>query len=236
MKLELIVAIVVLGLAPAGVAGAKPSWATTNDNSCKGSGCHSELLSDPDRMDVIDADELVDLGTQLDGKQRGPLNTFWVDPGTTVTLSMEVLDGSDKFAVQLKRLEKPGQENDLSNFLIWMEDNLGGNVWTRQEVANPPYFTKDNGNNGGLPPEDAGVFTFDLLVNADTPPDFYDLEFAVAGKEGGLWYEDEHFYLEVLPEPSPALLGVVALSAIAGLRWVRRARPGITRSSACGSG
>ena len=227
MKILLVVATMVLGLAPAGVAGARPSLAIDNGNSCR-EACHINEVSG--RMNVIDADEMVDLGTQLDGKERGPLNTFWVEPGGSVTLSMQVLDGSGsgcsscgKFAVQLKRLEKGGQEIDLNNFLFWMADNLPGNVWTRQEDGNPAYFTKDDGNNGGLPSEDAGPFSFDLFVDAATPPDFYDLEFAVAGKEHGLWYEDQHFYVQVVPEPSATFLCVAALSALAGLRQLRRA-------------
>ena len=220
MKLELIVAVVVLGLVPTGVASANPSRAINNSNSCRDGGCHSTVVSD--RMDVVDSDEMVDLDTQLDGSQRGPLDTFWVDAGSTVTLSMEVLDGRDGFAVQLKRLEKHGQEISVNNFLIWMEGNLPANVWTRRENQNPPYFTKDDGSNGGLPSQDAGVFSFDLFVDASTPPDFYDLEFALAGDDGDLWYQDQHFYVQV-PEPSATLLGAVAMSAIAGLCRVRRA-------------
>jgi hypothetical protein len=230
MKLPLIVFTVAFGLMPAGIASAKPSFAINNDNSC--SVCHTRIVSG--RMDVIGADEMVDLGTQLDGSERGPLSTFWVVPGESVTLSMEVLDGSSsgcsacsKFAVQLKRLEKSGQEIDLSNFLIWAEDNLPGNPWTRQEVTNPPYFTKDDGNDGGLPSQDAGPFSFDLFVDAATPPDFYDLEFAVAGKGGGLWYEDQHFYVQVVPEPSATLLGIVAVSAIAAVRRIGGRPPGL---------
>ena len=229
MKLTLVAAAVILALTLPGVAGAKPSFAINNDNSCQTS-CHTNVLDN--HLAVVFADENVDLGTQLNGNQRGPLPTFLVDAGTTVTLSAEVLNGEDKFAVQLKRLEKSGQANDLNNFLIWMEDNLPGNPWTRQEDTNPPYFTKDDGKNGGLSGSAAGVFSFDLFVDANTPPDFYDLEFAVAGKGKGLWYEDQHFYVEVVPEPSTAVLGAVALSMIAALGSARRFRA----ATCCGSG
>ncbi|MHC4541100.1 MAG: hypothetical protein ACYS74_15175, partial [Planctomycetota bacterium] len=133
-----------------------------------------------------------------------------------VALSVDVLDGNDKFAVQIKRLEKGGQVNDQSNMLIWSEANSDDNVWTRQEFDNPPYFTKDDGNNGGIPGSVAPVkYAFYLFVGAATPPDFYDLEFAVAGETAGMgtWYQDEHFYLEVLP-PSDNAPTVQMLAAI----------------------
>ena len=66
MKLPLIVFTVAFGLMPAGIASAKPSFAINNDNSC--SVCHTKIASG--RMDVIGADEMVDLGTQLDGSER----------------------------------------------------------------------------------------------------------------------------------------------------------------------
>ncbi len=101
-------------------------------------------------MQVSDTGILTDLGSQLDGKVRGPLKTFRVIPGNVVTLSVDVLDGNDKFAVQLKRLEKSGQANDANNLLVWREANAPANVWTHLEIDNPPYFTYDNGNEGGI--------------------------------------------------------------------------------------
>ena len=154
-------------------------------------------------MEVTDEDSTDDLGTQLDGKTRGPLKTFVVDPGASgavVTLSMQVVDGSDEYAAQLKRLETGGQVNDQANLLSWSEANDGGNTWTRHENNDPgPYFTKDNGSNGGINWGGSPItYSFDLFVDPATPADFYDLEFALGGKEGGRWYQDEHFYLQVI--------------------------------------
>ena len=201
MKLEIFVSVVALSLGLAGSAQARPGWATTNGNSCR-DGCHENVMSG--RMSVTGEDAILDLGTQLNGKTRGPLKTFVVQAGSSVTMAVEVLDGTEKFAVQLKRLEKPGQEISLENFLVWLENNVPENSWTHQEVENPPYFTKDNGENGGIPADGAGVFTFDLFVASGTPPDVYDLEFATAGKSSadGRWYQDEHFYVEVLGPPT----------------------------------
>jgi hypothetical protein len=152
------------------------------------------------KMFVTQTGPLMDLGTQLDGKTRGPLKVFRVIAGGTATLQVDVLDGSKEYAVQLKRLEKAGQVNNQENFLIWSETNEVGNDWDEWGQSSP-YFTQ-------------GVFTdtapttlsFDLLVDADTPADVYDLEFALAGHDPGapeaLFYQDEHFYLEVLPAAS----------------------------------
>jgi hypothetical protein len=211
-----------VGLGWSGVAAAKPSFAIDNGNSCKGIGCHVEETG---RMQVTGADGVLDLGTQLDGNVRGALQLFQVNPGNTVTLSMKVLNGNDLFAVQFKRLETPGQLNGLANFMTWMEDNLPSNLWTLQEVTNPPYFTKDNGNNGGLAGSAAGPFSFGLFVDAATPPDVYDLEFAVAGTAGGgdlRFYQDEHFYLEVVPEPAAGASAMAMLAALGVVFGSRR--------------
>ena len=211
----------VVGLGWAGGAAAKLSFAIGNGNSCKDNGCHVNV--ETGRIQVIGTAGVLDIGTHLDGTVRGGLQLFQIEPGNTVTMSVEVLNGAPVFALQLKRLETSGQLNDLANFMTWLEDNLAGNTWTRQEVSNPPYFTKDNGNDGGIPASEAGVFSFDLFVDAATPPDVYDLEFAIAGKLGSeeLYYQDEHFYLEVVPEPAvggSALAVFAALGAVAGAR------------------
>jgi hypothetical protein len=176
-------------------------------------------------MQVVGEDGLLNIGTQLDGKVRGAVKTFNVLPGSTATLSMEVLNGDALFAVQLKRLEKSGQLNDVGNFISWMEDNLPSNSWTLQEVLNPPYFTKDNENDGGLPADQAGVFSFDLFVDATTPADVYDLEFSVGGRTSAdePFYQDEHFYLNVIPEPGTFALLALGLGGLAA-RGRRRLR------------
>jgi hypothetical protein len=167
-------------------------------------------------MQVTPTGLTTDLGTQLNGNMRGPLTTYVVAPGDTVTLSVDVLNGADDYAVQLKRLETPGQSVSASNFLVWSEANAGSNVWTRQEVANPPYFTKDAGGDNGIPWAGATIrYIFDLFIDPTTPADYYDLEFAVgAVLDGVKVYQDEHFYLQVVPEPGTMLLMGLGLALV----------------------
>jgi len=187
-------------------AHALPPYAVNTANSC--SVCHATLIAaqpavegggDIDGRGVSGIMEVtlqglkVDLGTQLTGQTRGPLTTFQAAPGETVTLQITVPGSLNEHAVQLKRLEKEGQLNDVTNRLVWNEANAAGNIWARQEVTNPPYFTKGPMTNTGTV-----VHSFDLMIDKATPPDVYDLEYAVAGHDStGLFYEDEHFYLQV---------------------------------------
>jgi len=184
-----------MGLTP--TAQGRPSYAITRNNDC--SACHTTEVTG--RMEVTGQDLLTDLGTQLDGNIRGPLKTFQATPGEIVTLSVKVLDGNARFAVQLKDFEKGGRLKDPNNHLIWSEANGPGNVWTRQQGGNPPYFTKDNGSNGGISGSiTPATHTFDLLIEPGTPLDFYERVFAVPGRRVSFErvYQEEHFYVQVL--------------------------------------
>jgi len=211
-----------------GVTFAFPSFG----ESC--SGCHGTNVggTNPNKMSVTGFDTLLDLGTQLDGKVRGELSTFTASPGDTVTLQMTVTDNSQAYGVQLKRLYKPGQQINALNFLTspmygtgsvppWVDD--GGDP-----VLGPQYFYQ-----GVIGAGVGSVYNFDLVLDPNTPLDVYDLEFAIAGGGGSFsgngptsWYQDEHFYLQVvdvIPEPSTfALAGLGIIGICAGYlkrRW-----------------
>jgi hypothetical protein len=162
-------------------------------------------------MEVTAEDSLTHLGTQLDGNVRGPLKTYKVAPGQVVTLSVRVLDGNDRFAVQIKDFEKPAQRSKASNLLIWSPANGADNMWTRQQVSNPPYFTKNNSPNNGISGSLSPItYTFDLLIESGTPVDVYELVFAVPGiRSGARVYQEEHFYIEVLSPFDLNLDGIV---------------------------
>jgi len=189
-----------------------PGSATTTGNSC--SVCHGTAEQWGGRrlsglLAISGTTKLTDLLTQLDGQTRGPLETFDALPGTTVELSVDVLSSTDLMdeviaALQFKRLEKSGQQLSTSNFLSWTDANPDGSGWVKQDdLAVPPgvtdpYFTKD------LTANQTGTFKFLLGVNSETPVDVYDLEFAIAGVDGGgLFYSGKHFYIAVI---APELL------------------------------
>lgn len=173
-------------------------------------------------MDVTGV-RVVNLGTQLSGSVRGPVATFDAVPGNTVTISVDVvslanLTANPIYALQLKRLEFTGQQNSLTNVFGWSDANPPGSGWVQHNGTNAsgvirPYFTKD------LASGETGNFTFDLGISTNTPVDFYDLEFAIAGVDGPpgartLFYSDEHFYVAVV---SPTLFTDTAVTWSAAL-------------------
>ncbi|MHC4177490.1 MAG: hypothetical protein ACYSWU_08285, partial [Planctomycetota bacterium] len=201
----------VVVLALGGVATAKPPWGA----SC--SGCHGgDNPNGSDRLTAMGvvSDTMVDpdesaVTPPADWKDRGFLKTFTAQPGDTVDLTMEVLDGESFYAVQLKRFEKQGLGgNVLAGFITPDSD------WTPQGSFPSTYYTESFSNNLGydwpvVPPSGPDPYTFTLALAADTPLDVYDLEFATAGYDVSLdkmFYGDEHFYLRVVPEPGVCVL------------------------------
>ena len=235
--LAVLVSICSLGLTNS-VVQARPSYSRGTGNSCSASFCHSSVTG---RMEVANEDAVNDLGQQLDGSTRGPVKTFVVNAGSTATLSVTVLNGADKYAAQLKRLETGGQLNGVNNQLGWNEANAPANIWTRQEDTNPPYFTKDAGNDDGISwGGQAITYNFDLLVDASTPADFYDLAFVVSGKDGPKWTQEEHFYLQVLAGlvgdlNGDGFVGIADLDIVLG-NWNQNVPPGDPLADPSGDG
>ena len=189
--------------------------------------CHGTDVggTNPNKMEVTGFDTLLDLGTQLDGKTRGLLKTFTAAPGDTVTLQMTVTDNSEKYGIELKRLYKSGQEVSVLNFLtdpMYGTDSVP--PWTNygaDPVNGPQWFAQ-----GVIDADVGSVYDFDLILDPNTPFDVYDLEFAIAGGpayQSGSWYQDEHFYLQVIPEPSTiALAGLGMIGICTGFLKRRR--------------
>ena len=125
------------------------------------------------------------------------MKTFVAGPGETVALSVNVSDGG-QYALQLIGLDKGGQQNSTSNKLSYAADS----TWT-QQTNGGLYYTLSGTSNG--------VRTFNLTINAGTPADVYDLIFGIGLKSGGQWYQEEHFYVQVVDNtPPPAADPVLA--------------------------
>lgn len=207
--------LVTLGLSVLGstVATARPS----NGRDC--STCHTGGSLGLDIPEVVGFDAFADPDESLTGAtNRGLLKVFTVMPGESIDISARVDLGTFlnyAFAIELKRMETLGVEHGGS---LKFTPDSDWNLQIGVENVDPtrPYYTIPamDGIFFTSPP----TFTFSMLIDPETPMDYYDLEFAVAGQPGE-FYGDEHFYLRVIPEPET--WGLIA-AGIAGLHMRRR--------------
>lgn len=181
------------------VAHAFPPFAVNNGNSCS-TNCHGSSGANgsirPDAIELL-GDGLLNLDDEnLPGAtDRGELPFFTARPGETVTLNGNVLDGTEEYALQIKRFETEAVLSDSNNTLA-------------------DFATPDPAYNGHGPPPSTYYatdvtpwigsttpFLFNLTLDPGTPLDVYDLEFAIAGHDHDtdqLFYNDQHFYLQVV--------------------------------------
>ncbi len=151
-----------------------------------GVSCSSCHTTPRNGMVIVDYDTLTNLG-------QGDRKTFTVEAGKSVSLSLNVTDGHDKYAVVLKDLEKKGVQVNNMDQLVFTPDA----GWVNYSSMNPPYYASTSSRH-----EWSGVtkpYSFTLQVDSSTPSDFYALRFELAGKSGGRWSQQEEFYLHVLP-------------------------------------
>ena len=158
--------------------------------------CHNEWCTDT--LYVVGEDATADPDESATGApDRGTLKVFQVLPGEVKALLADIvgLNADDSYAVALKRLRFPGVE---SGGLLTC---TGDCDWAQWENPGNHYSDPAIGYAWGSGPT---IFTFDIAVEPDASYDYYDLVFAVAGKAkdtGGLFYAEEHFYLQVLVLP-----------------------------------
>lgn len=164
-------------------------------------------------LELINFDGLVDPDESFTGAtDRGLLKFFDVFPGDSVDLTIRVdfQNAEDiHYAVELKRMEELGVEGGGT---LTQTPDADWFMQTGAIFQDPdrPYFTIPE--NHGIHPDGPRTFTFTMLVDESTDPDFYDLEFALAGQPD-FFYTDEHFYLHVIPEPTS--LAFVSLAVLA---------------------
>lgn len=221
LRLMLLVGCLVSGLER--MACAFPDFG----GSCKN--CHGAAAGGSDRANALTVlgEGLRDLDAQRnDGNARGAIPFFTAQPGDTIGLTMNVLDGSDLYAVQLKRLEKAGILSPVAN-TNFLTGYTPDGAWVPQ--AGPPvYYTSSSGAtvwpvNGPSGPD---PYIFALTIAMNTPLDTYDLEYAVAGRLDGTsrrkFYGDQHFYLAVIPEPGTFALLILGLAGVGLVAWRQR--------------
>ena len=228
------------------VSTAHPPNAIIHGNSC--ATCHERSPEEgglqgggearPDAMSVLgdttlDPDE--SLGTPPDDwVDRGALKLFTARPGDTVDLTMQVEQGATEYAVQLKRFEKEGFSGIGNRLAGYFEFDLD---WVAHGFDDSTYYTHSPDDFDGHDWITNSVtpvpFTFSLTLSADAPLDLYDLEFATAGIDAtlpnGKWYGDEHFYLNVVPEPSPNMIVCLGWVALFVHFVVRKPAPRLTK-------
>lgn len=167
-------------------AQAEPAWGV----NCLS--CHGEWQADA--LQIFGEDTVADPDESNTGApDRGPLPVFQVAPGQAEVLQVEIvgLNTDDAYAVELKRLRFPGV---VSGGELTYTDDCD---WAYWGVPGKYYTDPAIGYRWGSGPT---TFSFDISVDPDAPEDYYDLVFAAAGKlegGGGLFYAEEHFYLQV---------------------------------------
>jgi hypothetical protein len=173
-------------------AQAKPGYGI----SCKN--CHGTAgeANRPGALEVL-GEGLLDLGdgNRNDSKDRGAIPFFTVEPGGSIDLTMNVVDGSDVYSVQLKRLDIAAVLGPASTDFLTGYTPDGS--WF--ELGAEPYYASTGGFSPGTTWTSGPVgYTYTLGIDALTPENTYDLEFAVAGLGApDKFYEDQHFYLVV---------------------------------------
>jgi hypothetical protein len=213
---------VVLWTAMAANAWAIPLYG----GSCGSAGCHGGVTN-PNALDLSNADQLLSVPNRLDGGTADALPTYTVAPGDKVTFTFNVNEGytSRKYAVGLQGLFDGGVKEIQSHKLLFTADPAWLRL-TQTDPTMPPepdwYATSEEGVTWTGPT----TFDFTLTVDPSTPPDVYALFASVAGRNAARaeWSDVEAFYLQVSPVPEPSL-GIMALGLGAvGLVWRYRSR------------
>ena len=190
-------AVVAAGAVP---ALAFPDYGTRENGHCYA--CHSEIVSG--RMELLDFAGMVDPVEMQGIPDQGSLKYYSAPAGGNVAMSIHAINGASKYAFQITGFD----DHDVTNggTLVYADDTS----WLTYRGNFNTYFCKAD---GGLNAYDWGTsdpttVTYNLNVDASTPPGYYLLTFALAGKESNEWYDGEFFYLEVTGGSSGPTLAV----------------------------
>lgn len=155
--------------------------------------CHSRFQTN--MLFIVNEDAFADPDESVTGAvDRGLLPVFQVSRGQTKAIRAQFanLSFNDTYAAQLTRLRFQGVETGGTLAYV------GDCNWPEWGESAPYYTDPVVSYRWGPGPTD---FAFDISVDLNASPDYYDLVFAVAGafdSDGGLFYARQHFYLQVL--------------------------------------
>lgn len=145
-------------------------------------------------MAIVNFQSITNLGA-------GTYNVFRVNPGQTAVIQLSVTNGhGGDYGLNLNNFAAGGVNNS-SDHMIWTPDP----TWTS-------YFpgTATNFFMAGPASISPNLWTFNLAVKTNTPPDFYLINSQMAGLDATaeMWSQQESFYVEVVAPPpvAPTLL------------------------------
>ncbi|MCL4196698.1 MAG: hypothetical protein KJZ69_04330 [Phycisphaerales bacterium] len=165
--------------------------------------CHTSTQTG--RMELMNFTGLVDPVERQGVPDQGELKYFTVQAGQAVGMTIHALNGHSKYAFQILGFDDP--EVTRGGTLVYSDDPL----WLAYRGSFKTYFCRADGGSNGYDwgTNDPTEVTYNIQVDAATPPGYYLMRSALAGQSGD-WYQEELFYLEVTAGNPPVTLTVDA--------------------------
>ena len=150
-------------------------------------GCHTVPQNG---MAIVNYQTTTNLG-------RGLLKVFQVNPGQTAVIQLKVTNSyGGQYGLNINNLDAPGVDNNSDHMACTADP-----AWSS-------YFpgTTTNFFMVGCTTTSPDLWTFNLVVKTNTPPDFYTIQTQMAGYDSAsiMWSQQESFYVQVVA-PAPNL-------------------------------
>ncbi len=170
-------------------AMAFPDLATGTNGDCFA--CHTTIQTG--RMELLDFAGMIDPVEMQGVPDQGSLKYYSVAPGGSVGMTIHAINGANQYAFQVTGFDAPDVTG--GGTLTYTDDP----AWLAYRGNFKTYFCRADGGRNGYDwgTGDPTTVTYNIQVDQSTPPGYYLLRYALAGKGGGEWYQDELFYLEV---------------------------------------
>lgn len=185
-------------------AMAFPDYGRDYDGRC--TDCHRTIVNN--RMELTNFAGVVDPPERQGVPDEGSLKYYTTAPGGSVGMTIHALNGSSTYSYHLIGFDQPDVTG--GGRLIYADDP----AWMAYRGNFNTYFVRADGGRNGYDwgTSDPTTVTYQINVDAATPPGYYLLTYALVGKGGGNgeWYHGEKFYLEVTGGASGPVLTVDA--------------------------